>query len=57
MNEARMLGVLGGMGPLAGATFMQRLTLLTPATRLAFTSAMARVTRASISAGSGTRHA
>ncbi len=28
-----MLGVLGGMGPLAGATFMQRLTLLTPATR------------------------
>jgi len=33
MTEARMLGVLGGMGPLAGATFMQRLTLLTPATR------------------------
>ncbi|MBP0465008.1 aspartate/glutamate racemase family protein [Roseomonas sp. PWR1] len=33
MSEARMLGVLGGMGPLAGATFMQRLTLLTPATR------------------------
>lgn len=28
-----MLGVLGGMGPLAGATFMQRLTLLTPAER------------------------
>lgn len=28
-----MLGVLGGMGPLAGATFLQRLTLLTPATR------------------------
>ena len=28
-----MLGVLGGMGPLAGATFMQRLTLLTPAIR------------------------
>lgn len=28
-----MLGVLGGMGPLAGATFMARLTLLTPATR------------------------
>ena len=27
-----MLGVLGGMGPLAGATFMQRLTLLTPGT-------------------------
>ncbi len=33
MNEARILGVLGGMGPLAGATFMQRLTLLTPAAR------------------------
>lgn len=32
MNE-RMLGVLGGMGPLASAHFMQRLTLLTPATR------------------------
>lgn len=28
-----MLGVLGGMGPLASAVFMQRLTLLTPATR------------------------
>ena len=33
MSEARILGVLGGMGPLAGATFMQRLTLLTPAER------------------------
>ncbi|HWT10008.1 MAG TPA: amino acid racemase [Roseomonas sp.] len=33
MTTARMLGVLGGMGPLAGATFMQRLTLLTPADR------------------------
>ncbi len=33
MSEARILGVLGGMGPLAGATFMQRLTLLTPASR------------------------
>lgn len=33
MNDTRMLGVLGGMGPLAGATFMQRLTLLTPAER------------------------
>jgi len=33
MNGARVLGVLGGMGPLAGATFMQRLTLLTPAER------------------------
>lgn len=33
MTEARVLGVLGGMGPLAGATFMQRLTLLTPAAR------------------------
>jgi aspartate racemase len=29
----RMLGVLGGMGPLASAQFMIRLTLLTPATR------------------------
>ena len=28
-----MLGVLGGMGPLASAQFMVRLTLLTPATR------------------------
>lgn len=33
MSQTRMLGVLGGMGPLAGATFMQRLTLLTPAER------------------------
>jgi aspartate racemase len=33
MNNGRVLGVLGGMGPLAGATFMQRLTLLTPADR------------------------
>ncbi|MBW6398714.1 amino acid racemase [Roseomonas sp. HJA6] len=32
-GSARVLGVLGGMGPLAGATFMQRLTLLTPAER------------------------
>lgn len=29
----RVLGVLGGMGPLASAQFMMRLTLLTPATR------------------------
>jgi aspartate racemase len=29
----RVLGVLGGMGPLASAHFMTRLTLLTPATR------------------------
>jgi len=29
----RMLGVLGGMGPLASAHFMTRLTLLTPASR------------------------
>jgi aspartate racemase len=29
----RVLGVLGGMGPLASAHFMMRLTLLTPATR------------------------
>ena len=28
-----MLGILGGMGPLAGATFLARLTLLTPAVR------------------------
>lgn len=33
MMAARMLGVLGGMGPLAGASFMARLTLLTPAQR------------------------
>lgn len=36
MNEAkpdRVLGVLGGMGPLASAQFMLRLTLLTPAER------------------------
>lgn len=32
-GSVRVLGVLGGMGPLAGATFMQRLTLLTPAER------------------------
>ncbi|MDE2005798.1 MAG: aspartate/glutamate racemase family protein [Rhodospirillales bacterium] len=31
MPEARVLGVLGGMGPLASAHFMLRLTLLTPA--------------------------
>jgi aspartate racemase len=31
-NE-KMLGVLGGMGPLASAQFMLRLTLLTPAAR------------------------
>src|ERR1700744_6365030 len=35
MREAtdRILGVLGGMGPLASAQFMLRLTLLTPAER------------------------
>jgi len=35
MNQAndRILGVLGGMGPLASAQFMLRLTLLTPASR------------------------
>lgn len=36
MSEAgpgRVLGVLGGMGPLASAQFMLRLTLLTPAER------------------------
>jgi aspartate racemase len=33
MTKARVLGVLGGMGPLAGATFMQRMTVLTPAER------------------------
>jgi aspartate racemase len=31
--QERMLGVLGGMGPLASAQFMARLTLLTPAER------------------------
>lgn len=30
-NNDRILGVLGGMGPLASAYFMTRLTLLTPA--------------------------
>lgn len=33
MGETKMLGVLGGMGPLASAQFMLRLTLLTPAAR------------------------
>ena len=33
MGERQMLGVLGGMGPLASAQFMVRLTQLTPATR------------------------
>lgn len=33
MGEERILGVLGGMGPLASAQFMLRLTLLTPAAR------------------------
>lgn len=33
MAEERVLGVLGGMGPLASAQFMLRLTLLTPAQR------------------------
>lgn len=35
MNDEvdKVLGVLGGMGPLASAQFMLRLTLLTPATR------------------------
>ena len=33
MADTRILGVLGGMGPLASACFMQRLTLLTPAER------------------------
>src|ERR1700735_4777136 len=33
MAEETMLGVLGGMGPLASAQFMLRLTLLTPASR------------------------
>ncbi len=32
-DTAKMLGVLGGMGPLASAHFMLRLTLLTPALR------------------------
>lgn len=33
MSESPILGVLGGMGPLASAQFMLRLTLLTPAAR------------------------
>lgn len=33
LTNDRMLGVLGGMGPLASAQFMLRLTLLTPAAR------------------------
>ncbi len=32
-DTAKMLGVLGGMGPMASAHFMTRLTLLTPALR------------------------
>jgi aspartate racemase len=32
-SDDKILGVLGGMGPLASAQFMVRLTLLTPATR------------------------
>lgn len=32
-SDEKILGVLGGMGPLASAQFMLRLTLLTPATR------------------------
>ena len=33
IGNDRVLGVLGGMGPLASAQFMLRLTLLTPAHR------------------------
>ena len=33
MDLGRVLGVLGGMGPLAGAVFMDRLTRLTPVER------------------------
>jgi aspartate racemase len=33
LGDDRILGVLGGMGPLASAQFMLRLTQLTPATR------------------------
>src|SRR5690349_7057585 len=33
LDDDRMLGVLGGMGPLASSQFMLRLTQLTPATR------------------------
>ena len=33
ITNDKVLGVLGGMGPLASAQFMLRLTLLTPATR------------------------
>ena len=31
--DAKMLGVLGGMGPMAGAVFLERLTALTEASR------------------------
>lgn len=33
MSSSKILGILGGMGPLASAHFMLRLTLLTPAER------------------------
>ena len=33
IDDQKILGVLGGMGPLASATFMARLTQLTPALR------------------------
>ena len=36
MVVEKVLGVLGGMGPLASAQFMLRLTLLTPAARKTF---------------------
>jgi len=33
MGGQRIVGILGGMGPLAGAEFLRQLTLLTPGTR------------------------
>src|SRR5438309_1000675 len=53
MNQTRpgggkILGVLGGMGPLASAQFMLRLTLLTPAER--DQDHMARLASAAIAA-------
>ena len=56
--EGKVLGVLGGMGPLASAQFMLRLTLLTPASRDQEhipAAAMVRSARAGPPAGSSWR--
>ena len=42
-SEQPVIGVLGGMGPLAGAQFMVRLTQLTPAGRLLLEEAHHRI--------------